>query len=222
MATKRFSTEDGFDQALKAYITQHSAVRPEIEQAVAGIITAVRTRGDAAVLEYTRQFDHAGATRDALRVPVEVIDRAYASCPAELRQALERAGQRIEAYHRRQLPEDVRYTDPDGITLGWQWRPVDAVGLYVPGGKAVYPSSVLMNAIPARIAGVKRIAMVVPAPGGEVNPLVLAAAKIADIREVYAIGGAQAVAALAIGTETIPKVDMIVGPGNAYVAAAKR
>ena len=194
----------------------------EVGQAVAAIIADVRARGDAALCDYTARFDRLQLRADALQVKDEEVTQALATIPAELIAALELAATRIEAFHRAQLPSDLRMTEETGLTLGMHWRALDAVGLYVPGGKAAYPSSVLMNAIPARIARVGRIAMCVPAPDGRLNPLVLAAAHRAGIKEIYRIGGAQAIAALAYGTETIAPVDRIVGPGNAYVAEAKR
>jgi histidinol dehydrogenase len=182
----------------------------------------VRRRGDAAVLDYTRRFDATTPGARGMRIAPAALDRAWRAVPKAQRAALETAAARIEAFHRRQLPEDARWTDRDGVELGWRWTAIDAVGLYVPGGRAAYPSSVLMNAIPARVAGVRRMVMAVPAPRGVINPLVLAAARLVGIREAYRIGGAQAIAALAYGTRTIKAVDKIVGPGNAYVAAAKR
>ena len=194
----------------------------DVDGVVAEITADVRRRGDAALVDYTARFDRLDLTPDTLRLPESAISGAARACPPETRAALELAHRRILAYHRRQKPGDERYEDADGIGLGHRWTPLGAVGIYVPGGTASYPSSVLMNALPAIIAGVKRIAMVVPAPDGHLNPLVLAAAHLCGISEIYRIGGAQAVAALAYGTETIAPVDKIVGPGNAYVAAAKR
>jgi histidinol dehydrogenase len=183
----------------------------------------VKRRGDAAVLDYTRRFDRLEvAEMGALKVPAAEIARAEAACSAEILAALDLAARRIEAFHRQQVPADLASTDAAGVRLGLRWRPIDAVGLYVPGGTASYPSSVLMNALPAKVAGVERRVMVVPTPDGTLNPLVLAAARRGGITEIYRIGGAQAVAALAYGTATIAAVDKIVGPGNAYVAAAKR
>lgn len=194
----------------------------DVDDAVAAIIADVRARGDAAVLDLTAKFDRLTLTADTMRVSKAEIDAAMLAAPdAELR-ALELAAARIEAYHARQIPHDQRWTDPSGAELGWRWTAVDAAGLYVPGGTASYPSSVLMNAIPARTAGVKRLVMCAPTPDGKMNPLVLAAAKLAGIEEIYRIGGAQAIAAMAHGTRTIAPVDKITGPGNAYVAAAKR
>jgi histidinol dehydrogenase len=193
-----------------------------VTPAVRAIIADVRARGDAALVELSNIFDKAGLSAETLRLTQLELDAAASSCDAKTLAALEVAATRIEAYHRRQVPADAWFSDATGAKLGWRWTPLDSVGFYVPGGKAAYPSSVLMNAIPARVAGVGRVAMVTPASGGTISPLVLAAAKRAGITEVYRVGGAQAVAALAYGTATITAVDKIVGPGNAYVAAAKR
>jgi histidinol dehydrogenase len=221
---KRLATTDpGFEPAFAALLDEARETTSRVDAAVAGIIADVRARGDAALLDLTARFDRwtpAGAA--ALRVTREEIDAADAAIAPELRAALNLAAERIEAFHRAQLPRDLEYTDAAGLTLGMRWGALDAVGIYVPGGKAAYPSSVLMNAIPARAAGVGRIAMVVPTPDGALNPLVLAAAKRAGVTEVFRVGGAQAVAALAWGTASIAPVDRIVGPGNAYVAEAKR
>jgi histidinol dehydrogenase len=211
-----------FEQRFIALLSQARETTETVDRAVAEIITAVRATGDAAVIEYTTRFDRQTLTADRLRISAAEIDDATASIPVELAAALDLAATRIEAFHRAQLPQDLRMTDAAGVTMGMRWTALDAVGLYVPGGKAAYPSSVLMNAIPARVAGVGRIAMCVPTPGGMLNPLVLAAARRAGVTEIYRIGGAQAVAALAYGTAGIPAVDRIVGPGNAYVAEAKR
>jgi len=194
----------------------------EVAQKARDIIADVRARGDAALIALAAQFDHCDLSAIGLRVGEDEIAQAEQSCSAEAIAALKHAGRRIEAYHRRQLPKDEFLTDESGVQLGWRWTPLDSVGLYVPGGTASYPSSVLMNAIPARVAGVARIAIVTPAKDGKINPLVLAAAKLVGVSEIYRIGGAQAVAALAYGTPSIAPVDKIVGPGNAYVAAAKR
>ena len=193
-----------------------------VDAAVAAIIADIRARGDAALIDYTARFDRLSLTAGTLRIGTAEIDAAVASIPTELNAALDLAATRIEAFHRAQLPADLKTTDAAGLTLGMRWTPLDAVGLYVPGGKAAYPSSVLMNAIPAVAAGVGRIAMCVPTPDGVTNPLVLAAARRAGVTEIYRVGGAQAVAALAFGTASIAPVDRIVGPGNAYVAEAKR
>jgi len=195
---------------------------PDVDHVVADIIADVRARGDAAVLELTETFDRLPLTAEALRFSADDIDAECARVDAADRAALELAAERIRAYHARQLPDDQMWTDAAGATLGWRWTPVSAAGLYVPGGLATYPSSVLMNAIPAKVAGVGRLAICVPTPDGIVNPLVLLAARIAGVDEIYRIGGAQAIAALAYGTETIAPVDKITGPGNAFVAAAKR
>ena len=194
----------------------------DVNATVAQIIADVRARGDQALIDHSRAFDRVDLSALGLRVSEAELDAALASVDAETRAALELAKGRIEAHHARQRPADDLYTDAAGVTLGHRWTSVDAVGLYVPGGTAAYPSSVLMNAVPAKVAGVPRIVMVVPAPDGVIAPLVLAAARLAGVHEVYRVGGAQAVAALAYGTETIAPVDKIVGPGNAYVAAAKR
>ncbi|WP_428534662.1 histidinol dehydrogenase [Rhodopila sp.] len=219
----RLRTADAsFEAAFTTLLSQARQTTESVDRTVADIIAAVRAQGDAAVIDYTSRFDRQTLTADRLRISSAEIDAAAASVPAELAAALDLAATRIEAFHRAQLPGDLRMTDAAGITMGMRWTPLDAVGLYVPGGKAAYPSSVLMNALPARTAGVARMAMCVPTPDGVLNPLVLAAAKRAGVTEVYRIGGAQAVAALAWGTERIPSVDRIVGPGNAYVAEAKR
>ncbi len=194
----------------------------DVASIVAGIIADVRENGDAALIALSKTFDRVDLERLGIRVSGAEIDAALASIPEDTLAALSFAKARIEAHHGRQKPKDERYTDAVGVELGQRWTPVDAVGLYVPGGTAAYPSSVLMNAVPAKVAGVPRIVMVVPSPDGEIAPLVLAAARIAGVDEVYRVGGAQAVAALAYGTQTIAPVDKIVGPGNAFVAAAKR
>lgn len=195
---------------------------PDVDAFVAGIIADVRARGDAAVIELTSKFDRQTLTPETLRFSEAEIDAHCARVPAAEREALELAAERIRAYHARQMPQDASWTDAAGATLGWRWTAVEAAGLYVPGGLASYPSSVLMNAIPAKVAGVERLAITVPTPDGQANPLVLLAARIAGVDEVYRIGGAQAIAALAYGTRSIPPVDKITGPGNAFVAAAKR
>jgi histidinol dehydrogenase len=219
----RLSTTDtDFEARFTALMAQARETTKTVDRAVADIIAAVRARGDAAVIEYTTRFDRQQLTADRLRISTAEIDAATASIPAELAAALDLAAARIETFHRAQLPQDLRMTDAAGVTMGMRWNALDAVGLYVPGGKAAYPSSVLMNAIPAGAAGVSRIAMCVPAPDGILNPLVLAAARRAGVTEIYRIGGAQAIAALAYGTASIAAVDCIVGPGNAYVAEAKR
>ena len=220
MARRLDAGAPDFERAFAALLDRDRAAGEDIRETVRKIIADVRRRGDTALRDYTKRFDK--ATPDALRLPAAEIDAAEHRCKPEDLRALDVAAARIEGYHRRQLPQDARYRDETGTELGWRWTPLDSAGLYVPGGTASYPSSVLMNAIPARVAGVARIAIATPASGGEVNPLVLAAAKRAGISEIYCVGGAQAIAALAFGTESIAPVDKIVGPGNAYVAAAKR
>ena len=195
---------------------------PDVDAIVAGIIADVRARGDEAVLELTEKFDRIALTPDTMRVTADEVEEAASQVAPDVRAALELAAERITAYHSRQMPEDAKWTDEVGATLGWRWTPVSAAGLYVPGGLASYPSSVLMNAIPAKVAGVQRLAITVPTPDGILNPAVLLAAKLAGVDEIYRIGGAQAIAALAYGTNTIAPVDKITGPGNAFVAAAKR
>lgn len=195
---------------------------PDVEATVRAIIADVKARGDAALADYTAKFDRVDLAKMGLRVTPAEIDAAEAQCKPEALAALKLARDRIEAYHLRQKPKDDRFTDSTGVEMGSRWTAIQAVGLYVPGGTAAYPSSVLMNAVPAKVAGCERLVMVVPAPDGKLEPLVLAAAKLAGVDEVYRIGGAQAVAALAYGTESIAPVAKIVGPGNAYVAAAKR
>ena len=195
---------------------------PDVDAVVAQIIDDVRARGDAAVIELTSKFDRVDLAPGALRFSDAEIQAAIAEVPQAEREALELAAERIRAYHERQMPENAQWTDEAGAMLGWRWSAVSAAGLYVPGGLASYPSSVLMNAIPAKVAGVQRLAITVPTPDGQINPLVLLAAELAGVDEVYRVGGAQAVAALAYGTESIAPVDMITGPGNAFVAAAKR
>ncbi len=219
----RLSVRDAdFEARFTTLLSQGRETTESVDRAVADIIAAVRARGDAAVIDYTTRFDRQTLTVDRLRISSAEIDAATAAIPAGLAAALDLAATRIEAFHGAQLPQDLRMTDEAGLTLGMRWTALDAVGLYVPGGKAAYPSSVLMNAIPARAAGVSRIAMCVPTPDGVLNPLVLAAARRGGITEIYRIGGAQAIAALAYGTASIAPVDRIVGPGNAYVAEAKR
>ena len=222
MARRLDARSPDFARDFTALISAKRETEEDVAQAVRKIIADVRARGDAALIDLTAQFDKLTLTAQTLCVSPGELDEAQAQCPAETLKALDIAARRIENYHRRQIPKDETYTDEIGATLGWRWTALDSVGLYVPGGTASYPSSVLMNAIPARVAGVGRIVMVTPASGGRLNPLVLAAAKRAGITEIYRIGGAQAVAALAYGTPTIAPVDKIVGPGNAYVAAAKR
>jgi histidinol dehydrogenase len=219
----RLDDRDGrFEADFAALLGAKREVSEEVDRVAADIIADVRTRGDAAVVDYTQRFDALALTPGTLRVSQAEIAAALAACPPELLAALETARARIEAYHLRQKPADSWESDALGVESGWRWSAIEAVGLYVPGGTASYPSSVLMNAIPAKVAGVPRIVMVAPTPRGEVNPLVLAAAHLSGVDEVYRIGGAQAVAALAHGTDSIAPVAKIVGPGNAYVAAAKR
>ncbi|HLX15078.1 MAG TPA: histidinol dehydrogenase [Bradyrhizobium sp.] len=204
------------------FLAMKREVSADIEAATRLIVDDVRKRGDAALIEATRKFDRLDLDASRLRVGPEEIASAVKACDPATIAALELARDRIEAFHRRQLPKDERFTDALGVELGWRWSAIESVGLYVPGGTAAYPSSVLMNAVPAKVAGVGRVAMVVPSPDGKLNPLVLAAAHLGGVSEIYRVGGAQAVAALAYGTATIAPVAKIVGPGNAYVAAAKR
>lgn len=211
-----------FDADFTALLSAKREDSPDVDEVVAGIIHDVRTRGDAAVIELTAKFDRLELTPDTLRFSEGEIAALVAQVSDAERAALELAAERIRAYHAKQLPEDMLWEEETGAQLGWRWTPVSAAGLYVPGGLASYPSSVLMNAIPAKVAGVERLAIVVPTPDGVANPLVLLAAQLAGVDEIYRIGGAQAVAALAYGTESIPPVDKITGPGNAFVAAAKR
>ncbi len=216
------TTDTDFEAAFAAFLTTKREDSPDVDAVVADIIADVRARGDAAVIELTAKFDRLELTPQTLAFTPEEIETECAKVSAEDRAALELAAERIRAYHARQMPEDASWQDDTGATLGWRWGPVSAAGLYVPGGLASYPSSVLMNAIPAKVAGVERLAIAVPTPDGICNPLVLLAARIAGVDEIYRIGGAQAIAALAYGTETIAPVDKITGPGNAFVAAAKR
>jgi len=211
-----------FEERFAELLTIKRESSVDVNDKVAQIISDVRKDGDEALFIYTKKFDRFDLTTGNLTIGREEVDAAVEACSPEDIKALELAASRIAAYHERQKPEDVRYTDDQGVTLGWRWTAVDAAGLYVPGGTASYPSSVLMNAIPARVAGVGRVVMVVPTPDDKINPLVLAAARLAGIDEIYRIGGAQAIAALAYGTASIAPVDKIVGPGNAYVAAAKK
>lgn len=224
MNIKRLNTRDtGFDAELKALLAFETAQDDTIDQVVANILKDVKARGDAAVLEYTNRFDKTNAASlAALEIPQAELHAALNGLPAAQREALQAAADRVRSYHEKQVMQSWQYTEPDGTLLGQQVTALDRVGLYVPGGKAAYPSSVLMNAIPAKVAGVQELVMVVPTPNGEKNPLVLAAAAVCGVDRVFCIGGAQAVGALAYGTETVPQVDKIVGPGNAYVAAAKR
>jgi len=224
MKIKRLNTQNaGFEAELKALLAFETAQDDSIDQVVANILKDVRMRGDAAVLEYTNRFDKTNAASvAALEIPQAELHAALNGLPAVQREALQAAAARVRSYHEKQVMQSWQYTEADGTLLGQQVTALDRVGLYVPGGKAAYPSSVLMNAIPAKVAGVQELVMVVPTPNGEKNPLVLAAAAVCGVDRVFCIGGAQAVGALAYGTETVPQVDKIVGPGNAYVAAAKR
>ena len=211
-----------FADKFRDFLSVKREASPDVEATVRGIIDDVKARGDAALADYTAKFDRVDLKTMGLRVTAAEIAAAKAKCKPEALAALKLARDRIEAYHRRQMPKDDRFTDSLGVEMGSRWTAIEAAGLYVPGGTAAYPSSVLMNAVPAKVAGCARLVMVVPAPDGKLEPLVLAAAELAGVDEIYRIGGAQAVAALAYGTETIAPVSKIVGPGNAYVAAAKR
>ena len=222
MPARLDSRKPGFEEDFVRFLNVKREMDSDVERTVADIVTHVREAGDAALLHYTRTFDRFEVTTQTLAITPGEVARARASCPPDQIAALEHAAKRIRDFHERQIPAPLDYTDASGHRLGYRWRPVSAVGMYVPGGTASYPSSVLMNALPAKVAGVARLVMVVPTPNGAINPLVLAAASIAGVDEIYRIGGAQAVAALAFGTKTIRPVDKIVGPGNAFVAAAKR
>ncbi len=222
MVLRLDASQPDFETAFRRLLAMKREVSEDVDRAVAAIIADVVARGDEAVVEATSRFDRLDIDAARLRVSDAEIDAAFAECDADALAALELAHGRIVAFHERQKPADARFTDELGVTLGWRWTAIEAVGLYVPGGTASYPSSVLMNAVPAKVAGVPRVVMVAPAPEGRMNPLVLAAARLAGVDEIYRIGGAQAVAALAYGTATIAPVAKIVGPGNAYVAAAKR
>jgi histidinol dehydrogenase len=219
----RLSTKDaGFAEAFRRVVADRRESAVDVANDVADILAAVRERGDAALAEYTSRFDGHDLDRTGWRVDADTCRKAFDDLKPELREALELAARRIRAYHEAQLPEDRDYTDDAGVRLGATWRAVDAAGLYVPGGRAAYPSSMLMNAIPAKVAGVERLVVVTPTPKGEVNPLVLAAAHLAGVDEVWRVGGAHGVGALAYGTDRIAPVDVITGPGNAWVAEAKR
>jgi histidinol dehydrogenase len=211
-----------FESAFAALIEHRSDAEEDVSRSVKAIIADVRADGDSALIALSRRFDHVDLSAETLRVSADEITAAWRGCAQDIKDALSLAASRIETYHRRQMPKDESFTDETGATLGWRWGALSSVGLYVPGGTASYPSSVLMNAVPARVAGVRRVAMVTPASGGAIPPLTLVAARIAGVSEIYRVGGAQAIAALAYGTQTIAPVDKIVGPGNAYVAAAKR
>ncbi len=218
----RAPVDDAFMARLDDFIAAKRDHAEDVTTAALAIVRDVQARGDEAVAEYTKRFDGFDPMEIGFQVGRDEIDAAETACPEDVRDALTLAASRIRAYHERQRPEAVSYTDDAGVTLGYRWSPVRAAGLYVPGGKAVYPSSVLMNAIPAKAAGVERVVMTVPTPEGQINPVVLAAARIAGVDTIYRVGGAQAVAALAFGTTSIARVDRIAGPGNAYVNAAKR
>ena len=222
LAIRLNSRDADFEARFVTLLDAKREVSDDVDAAVAAIIADVRQRGDAALIDLSRRFDRVELTAAGLRVTEAEIDAAIAACDPTTLAALELARDRIRAHHARQLPRDDRYQDALGVTLGSRWTALESVGLYVPGGTASYPSSVLMNAVPAKVAGVPRVVMVVPTPDGKLNPLVLAAARLGGVDEIYRVGGAQAVAALAYGTETIRPVVKIVGPGNAYVAAAKR
>ena len=216
------ASDTGFEAKFCALLAMKREVSEDVDASVREILAAVVARGDQALLEFSHKFDHVDLAKLGLRVTVTEIAAAKAQCSPKALAALQFAHQRIKAFHERQRPSDVQFTDALGVNLGWRWSAIEAVGLYVPGGTASYPSSVLMNCVPAKVAGVPRIVMVVPAPNGIINPLVLAAAELAGVDEIYRVGGAQAIAALAYGTASIAPVAKIVGPGNAYVAAAKR
>jgi histidinol dehydrogenase len=222
MPVRLASSQADFTAAFAALLAAKREISEDVDTAVRAIIADVVARGDEAVIDYTSRFDRLELTAGSMRVTPEEIDGAREACDPRALDALELAAARIRTFHERQKPSDLRFTDALGVELGWRWTAIEAVGLYVPGGTAAYPSSVLMNAIPAKVAGCPRVVMVVPSPGGALNPLVLAAAKLGGADEVYRIGGAQAIAALAYGTATIAPVAKITGPGNAYVAAAKR
>jgi histidinol dehydrogenase len=211
-----------FPERFRSLLALKREAAQDVEQVVRGIVADVASRGDTALFELTAKFDRIDLAKTGLRVTAAEIETAEKACQGDALSALKFARDRIEAYHRRQKPSDERFTDPLGVEMGAKWTAIEAVGLYVPGGTAAYPSSVLMNAVPAKVAGVPRLAMVVPTPDGKLSPLVLAAARLAGVDEIYRVGGAQAVAALAYGTQSIAPVAKIVGPGNAYVAAAKR
>jgi histidinol dehydrogenase len=222
MPVRLDSKSADFPERFASLLAMKREVSADIEAATRAIVDDVAHRGDIALIEATRKFDRLDLDAARLRVTAAEIDAATKTCDAKTLEALELARNRIESFHRQQLPADQRFTDALGVELGWRWSAIESVGLYVPGGTAAYPSSVLMNAVPAQVAGVARVVMVVPSPDGKLNPLVLAAARLAGVSEIYRVGGAQAIAALAYGTATIAPVAKIVGPGNAYVAAAKR
>ncbi len=213
---------DNFETEFKTFLGSKREVSQSVDDTVRAIIHKVREDGDKALIDYSMKFDRVDLSSIGIQVTEQEIDEAISKVELKTLEALQLAHDRISLYHKKQLPQNESFTDPLGVELGWRWTAVQSVGLYVPGGTASYPSSVLMNAVPAKVAGVERIVMVVPAPDGKINPLVLAAAKLGGVNEIYRVGGAQAIAALAYGTETIDPVVKIVGPGNAYVAAAKR
>jgi histidinol dehydrogenase len=222
MTTRLKTANTDFASGLTTFLAAKRENAADVSDVVTTILADVSARGDAAVIELTRRFDGFQLSADGMAISAQEIDAALKQCDTELLTALELAAERISSFHKHQLPEDLDYVDTAGIRLGYRWTALAAAGLYVPGGTAAYPSSVLMNALPAKVAGVERLVMVVPTPKGVLNPIVLAAARIAGIDEIYRIGGAQAIGALAYGTKTINPVDKIVGPGNAYVASAKR
>jgi histidinol dehydrogenase len=222
MPTRLDTRVSDFAARFRAFLAAKREMAADVDATVRAIISDVVSRGDEALIDCTRRFDRVDLARDRIRIDDAAIDTAAGCCDHEVLAALNLARDRIEAYHRRQLPNDDSFVDSLGVELGCKWTPIEAIGLYVPGGTAAYPSSVLMSAVPAKVAGVSRIVMTVPAPDGHLNPLVLAAARLAGVDEIYRVGGAQAIAALAYGTSSIAPVAKIVGPGNAYVAAAKR
>src|SRR6202166_1469263 len=211
-----------FDERFAALVAAKRETSADVDLTVADIIDDVRHRGDVALAELSLRFERIEIGRIGLRIDAAEIEAAIGACETTALEALKLAHTRVMDFHLRQKPADLFFTDPLGVQLGWRWRPIDAVGLYVPGGLATYPSSVIMNAVPAKVAGCRRLAMVMPTPDGHINPLALAAARIAGVDEIYRVGGAQAIAALAYGTDTIAPVDKIVGPGNAYVTVAKK
>ena len=222
MPLRLHTSDSAFESVFVALLQTKREVAADVTEDVVRIIEDVRARGDAAVMHYAEKFDGQNLTADSLRISTDEIVEAADAAPAEVKDALAFAARRIEDFHRQQVPEDLEFEDSEGICLGYRWTPMASVGLYVPGGSAAYPSTVLMTALPAKAAGVERIAMVVSTREGQLHPMVAAAAKIAGVAEIYRIGGAHAIAALALGTESVPAVDKIVGPGNAYVTAAKR
>ena len=222
MARKLFANDPQFSAAFSAHANRNRGDRPSVDNVVAGILADVKTRGDVAVLRYTERFDGATLTVKTLAFTSSEIEAAAAQCDGEILKVLRSAAERIRSYHERQLPKDEEYTDAAGVRLGWRWTPVSSAGLYVPSGTAALFSSILMNAIPAKVAGVARLVVTMPTPRGKINPLMLAACEIAGVNEVYRMGGAHAIAALAYGTKTVVPVDKIVGPGNAYVTSAKK